>query len=139
MARRRIAPIDLPPAPVREPDPPPPAPPPPSQAIVDMGEPPTDQLGLTAYASRAVALGMREIMLDPSLTPAQRRDEIRKSAATLKGLKADAEIWEALRKLQRDRDQIDRPARGASVEPTPEAIADPGKARPRRPPPRAGK
>lgn len=144
MARRRPAPIELPPPPppaARAPEPEPPPPPPP-QALVDLGEPPTGQLELTEYASRAVATTMREIMLDPTLKPAERRREIRQSAATIKSLRSDAEIWEALRELRRDRDQIDRPNRGAKVEPTPPEAADPGAARPRRPrrpaPPRAG-
>lgn len=143
MARRRtVAPIELPPPPAREPDPPPAPPPPPPKALVDLGEPPTGQLELTEYASRAVATTMREIMLDPTLSPAERRREIRQSAATIKSLRSDAEIWEALRELRRDRDQIDRPNRGAAVEATPPEVADPAAARPRRPrrppPPRAG-
>lgn len=142
MARRRpTVAIELPPAPRRAEAPPEdPPPPPPPQALVDLGEPPTDQLGLFAYTLRAVAATMREIMLDPTLNPAERRREIRQSAATIKGLRSDAEIWEALRELRRDRDEIDRPARGAPVEATPAAVADPGAARPKRarPPKRAG-
>lgn len=139
MARRRApTPIELPPAPPRvEPAPAEPAPPPPPQALVDLGDPPTDILGLRAYTARAYAVMLRSAMLDPSLSPEARAKAVGRWGRSIEGLKADAEIWEALRQLRRDRDEIDQPARGAAVEPVPAAIADPGAAAPRRAKPAA--
>jgi hypothetical protein len=142
MARRSpTVAIELPPAPPRAEAPPEdPPPPPPPRELVDLGDPPTDILGLRAYTARAYAVMLRAAMLDPSLSPDARAKAVGRWGRSIEGLKADVEIWEALRLLRRDRDEIDQPARGAPVEATPAAVADPGAARPKRarPPKRAG-
>lgn len=125
-----FAPLELPPPPAK-PVPPPPEPPKgskPPPALVDMGDPPTDGLGLTAYAMRANAIALREVMLDESLSAAERRREIERLSRTIQSLRPDAEIWEAVESMRRHREQLEQPKRGAELVPVPEGTPD---ARPR--------
>lgn len=123
-------PLDLPPppakpAPAAAPEPPKGSPPP--AQLVDLGDPPTDILGLRAYTARAYAVMMRQAMLDPSLSPAERAKAVARWGRAIEGLKADSEVWEALEALRRDRRDLEQPNRGARLEPAP---ADGAHARP---------
>lgn len=92
---------------------------PPPQALIDLGEPPEDPLECQAYMYRAAVALIRETMLDPKLTSAERRREVSRLMETAKGLVPQAKIWEAVEEIRRDRRELEERRRKPQLVPVP--------------------
>lgn len=110
---------------------PPPAPPaaeapPPDRAsaeLVALGEPPADPLAAQAWLHRAMVKATRDAILDPNLSAADRRKELRAFAKVAATLLPDARRFEAeeLIKAKLMPAEMKR-ARGPELEPIPDVI-----------------
>ncbi len=101
----------------------PPAPPPELVAIGNELRAVKDPLQGNALAHRALLASMADILIDESLTPAQRRKELRTTAAAAKDLLPDARRAEVDRLIKEDRQILEaksRQRKGAKLEPVPD-------------------
>lgn len=107
---------------------PPPAPrsvadtpaPPPSELTAIGAPPPGDSLAQNAWAHEVVIAAMHDAMVDPNISPRERRKELRTLAAAAARLQPDTRRWEAEQLIRRDRaelEQLESDRRGAKLEP----------------------
>ena len=87
-----------------------PAPPPAS--AVELGAPPSDTVQASHWAFQLQMRLAYDAMMDPNLTPAQRRKEVRVTLAGAAKHQMDALRYETLVAIQADKEEIERKRRG---------------------------
>lgn len=97
-----------------------PIPAPPS-AVLALGSPPTDPLAAEAWMHALMVAQLHDAAVDPKLTPALRRKEVRTIAASVAKLMPRARLYEAEQLIKSDRKSLDeaKARRVAKLEPRP--------------------
>ena len=90
--------------------------------LTELGTPPTDPLAAQAYLHRMTVLAAYDAARDPSISPKERRKEIRTLTASAAKLMPHARLWQATQLIMGDRaelEQSERDKRGAKLVPVP--------------------
>lgn len=88
---------------------------PPSSRLTSLGEPPGDALGAAKWAYKLHMWMAYETLMDPRLTPSQRRKEIRDTLTAAKGHMTDAARYDVKRLIEEDREQVEAKRRGRAA------------------------
>lgn len=80
-----------------------------------LGNPPADPIAAVNWAQRALILGLQEVMTDERLPAARRQTAMLRFGRGIAALTPYAEIYDALRRLRQDAEELDEDDDGPQV------------------------
>lgn len=117
------------------PDEPPPPPPPPARFVepgraapakmIDLGKPPSDLFAGAVWLGQLLLISAEECVNDADLAPSTRRKELRTIAASYRGLEDKIRKAEIEKLIRGERERLEQPATGATLEDVPDEEVTP--------------